>query len=117
MTVAWAASVRSLLAARLDMSIPGCSIAEVDMPVIRRNPRLRYCHAGYNTDACSASRSQKSEPGCPGSRAHPIGDWIGTRMKSRRRHQHGVDHMDHAVRLVDVRDRHRRRAALGVHDG
>src|ERR1041384_1255795 len=33
-----------------------------------------------------------------------------------RRHQHGIDHMDHAVRLVDVRDRDHRGAALGVDD-
>src|SRR6185312_11227300 len=35
---------------------------------------------------------------------------------SGRRHQHGVDHMDHAVRLVDVRDRDHRGSTLGVDD-
>src|SRR5260370_120238 len=51
------------------------------MPIIRRNPQLRYCPAGYNTDACRVSRSQKSEPGCPGSPlAHPVGDWIRARV-------------------------------------
>src|SRR5204862_290964 len=35
-------------------------------------------------------------------------------LRLRRRHQHGIDHMDHAVRLVDVRDRDQRGATLGV---
>src|SRR6267142_1284861 len=47
MIFAGAASVRSSLAARLDMSIPGCSIAEVDIPTIRRELLLRYCNTGY----------------------------------------------------------------------
>src|SRR5216684_2290802 len=103
MIFAGEAIARSSLAARLDMSILGCSIAEFDIPIIRRNPLLRYCPAGYKTHACRQSRSQKSEPGCPGSPlAHPVGNWTRTRVKLRRRHQDGVDHMDHAVRLVDV---------------
>src|SRR6266849_6210167 len=98
MTFAGAAIARSSLAARLDMSILGCSIAQVDIPIIRRNPLLRYCHAGYKIDACRVSRSQKSEPGCPRLAAcASCGDWIRTRVKLRRRHQHGVDHVDHAV--------------------
>src|SRR6266481_3283252 len=103
MIFAGAATARSSLAARLDISNPGCSTVEIDTPIIRRNPPLRYCHAGYKTHACRVSRSQKSEPGCPGSPlAHPVGDGIRTRLKLRRRHQDGVDHVDHAVRLVDV---------------
>src|ERR1700761_3928642 len=34
----------------------------------------------------------------------------------RRRHQHGVDHMDDAVRLVDVADGDRCLVALGIDD-
>src|SRR6266436_6973920 len=81
MIFAGAATARSSLAARLDISNPGCSTVEIDTPIIRRNPPLRYCHAGYKTHACRVSRSQKSEPGCPGSPlAHPVGDGIRTRV-------------------------------------
>src|SRR3954454_12970318 len=38
------------------------------------------------------------------------------RGRLRRRHQHGVDHVDHAVGLVDVRDRDHRGSTLGVDD-
>src|SRR3981189_581744 len=34
--------------------------------------------------------------------------------RSGSRHQHGIDHMDHAVGLIDVRDRDHRGSALGV---
>src|SRR5258706_8650520 len=117
MTFAGAASARSYLAGRLDISNPGCSTVEIDTPTIRRHAVRRYCPAGYKIDACSPSRSRKSEPGCPGAPlVYPVGDWIRTRLKLRRRHQDGVDHVDHAVRLVDVRDRDRRSAALGIDD-
>src|SRR5476651_1461443 len=67
----------SPLAARLDISVPWSVLAiplTVDTPFIRPECLLRYCHAGYQVDACRVSRSQKSEPGCPGSRAaRPVG--------------------------------------------
>src|ERR1700694_5147849 len=100
MTFAGVAAVRSLLAARLDMSVPWLSIRWI----IRRKLALRYCKANYQIDARVAWRSQKSEPDCPGSPAtYPVGDRIGTQVVLRCRHQHGVDHMDHAGRLIDVR--------------
>src|ERR1035437_10288818 len=106
-------AVRSSLAARLDMVVPSL---KVDTPTIRREPVLRYCNTGYQIDARRAWRSQKSEPGRPGPR---YGILLGTRsgrVTSGRRDQDGVDHMDHAVRLIDVRDRDGRRTALGVDD-
>lgn len=32
----------------------------------------------------------------------------------RSRHQDGIDHLDHAIRLIDVRDRDFRRVTLGI---
>src|SRR3954451_19878283 len=39
---------------------------------------------------------------------------VRSARRSGSRHQHGIDHMDHAVGLVDVRDRDHRGSALGV---
>src|SRR5260221_9876492 len=50
MIFAGAAAARSSLAARLDISNPGCSTVEIDTPTIRRNPLRRYCPAGYKID-------------------------------------------------------------------
>ena len=38
-----------------------------DTPTIRPESGVRYCHAGYQVDTRRVWRSQKSEPGCPGS--------------------------------------------------
>src|ERR1700754_2441165 len=73
--------------------------------------------AGHRIEAGRLTRSQKSEPGAPGS---PFRRTLSGMKQDgavlRRRHQHGVDHMDHAVGLVDVGDRHHRGAALGIDD-
>src|SRR5882757_1748398 len=55
----------------------GCSLLK-RYRNIRSEPDLRYCHACYQFHARSASWSQKSEPGRPGSPpvAHPVrGCW------------------------------------------
>src|SRR6266436_1435790 len=67
MIFAVAASVRSSLAARLDMSIPGYSIAEVDIPTIRRELLLRYCNTGYRFMDAGYRGHKKASRGCPGS--------------------------------------------------
>src|SRR4051812_42826141 len=106
MVVGFAATERSSLAARLDifriLGVP-CGIS---IPIMRQAWPVRYCNKGYEIDARGAWRSQKSEPGCPGSRfAAPVGKQDRGRL---RRHQDGVDHVDDAVRLIDVRNRHDR---------
>src|SRR5512140_2599436 len=116
MTFAGAAIARSSLAARLDMSVPWLSW-KTRYPDYTPGAAASLLPSDDKIDARRASWSQKCEPGCPGSPlARPGGDRIRTGVRSGRRHQHGVDHMDHAVRLVDVRDRHHRGPALGVDD-
>src|SRR5258705_13831379 len=113
MIFAGAASVRSSLAARLDMSVPSlksvCRIYAGTRGFVTPMPAIRLMPAGYRGH-------KKASRDTPARRSHPVGDWIRTRAKLRRRHQDGVHHMDHAVRLVDVRDRDRRGAALGIDD-
>src|SRR5215210_6320244 len=76
-TGALASTARSPLAARLDILVPSTVPLAGSYGSIRRALPLRYCNTGYMNDACGASRSQKSEPGCPGSRsAHPGGDEV-----------------------------------------
>src|SRR5882757_6903646 len=85
--------------------------------LIRREPAFRYRIRRHQFEVRRLSRSQKSEPG--GARLAVSQVPSGTRRARqvlRRRHQHGVDDMDDAVRLADVRDRHHRGAALGVDD-
>src|SRR5437868_11830075 len=102
MTVAVAGTARSSFAARLDILFLGCSVIEIWYPIIRQALRVRYLNTGYSIDARSASRSQKSEPGRPGSPPHPLGtDQEGRVLRG---HQDGIDHVDDAVRLVDVGD-------------
>src|SRR6516225_4568848 len=86
--------------------------------IIRRELGFRYQTPAYENNAFDLWRSQKSEPGRPGSLvAHPIGGGSGRAViPLARRHQHGIDHMDDAVRLVDVGDRDHGAAALGVDD-
>src|SRR5665647_842521 len=86
-------TARSSLAARLDMAVPWLfRLLEWSIrPIIRRELRLRYCHTDYKIDACRVWRSQKSEPGCPGSRSRIV---VGTRSRTGRglrRHQDGID--------------------------
>src|SRR5882757_1940847 len=98
--VVTAGTARSWLAVTLDMAHPCRILASYYTP--GTGISLLPCRPSRR--CWQAWRSQKSEPGCPGSSfAHPKGDWIRTRAVLRRGHQHGVDHMDHAVRLVDVR--------------
>src|ERR1017187_6149466 len=100
MTLVEAGTARSSLAARLDMRFPQASIFRTRYPTIRRELRLRYCPADDWLDARRGSRAQKCEPGCPGSRSRiPVGTGPG-QAGVLRRHQHGIDHMDHAVRLI-----------------
>src|ERR1700731_1860992 len=80
MTFAVAGTVCSSLAARLDIAFPGFFLAvpsqTADAPNIRRARRLRYCHTNDKIDTGRASRSQKSEPGRPGSRSRIL---LGTK--------------------------------------
>jgi hypothetical protein len=43
------------------------SLLENHQLFIRPKPGFRYCIAGYQLDARKVLRSQKCEPGCPGS--------------------------------------------------
>src|ERR1700730_9595394 len=73
MTFVVAGTVRSSLAARLDMVVP--SLENRLLRTIRRELRLRYCHRDAGIDTLRPLRSQNSEPGCPGSPlASPVGD-------------------------------------------
>src|SRR6202035_769132 len=88
MTFAVAGTVASSLAARLDIAILSLFPSlEADTPIIRREPGLRYCNRDYQNDAKRASRSQKSEPGCPGSRSRVL---LGTRSGQARRQDAGI---------------------------
>src|SRR5687767_1247086 len=106
------------LTARLDMVVPWLFHTK-GRPIQAYTPEPggSLLPRRYQVDACSLWRSQKSEPGCPGSPfRHASCPGQVRRGLLRRRHQDGVDHVDHAVRLVDVGDRHHRGAALGVDD-
>src|SRR5580700_5669392 len=82
---------------------------------------LLHCTPASSQDAAHDGH-KKASRGFPGSLpgASPLGTspWAtkGARAGLRRRHQHGVDHMDDAVRLMDIRDRDHRGVALGVDD-
>src|SRR3954464_15923104 len=67
MTVTADGMARSSLAARLDIFIPRLFLSRGRYPSIRQALPVRYCNPGYVIDVSSASRSRKSEPGCPGS--------------------------------------------------
>src|SRR3954454_20892069 len=100
------------LAARVDMVLSPCGWTIP--PIYDGNRRFVTSIQRIRGDTHRVSRSRNSEPGRPGS---PPARWRRIRTCGLRcRHQDGVDHVDHAVGLVDVRDRHRRRAALGVDD-
>src|SRR3984885_5665884 len=106
------AAVDLALIARLDMAIPSLKAA----PALYAGNRgfVTGMHA-FQTHAQQARRSQKSEPDRPGSpcafaAAGPIKPVV------LRRHQNRIDHVDHAVRLIDVRDRDGRGATLGMDD-
>src|SRR5262245_927836 len=90
---------------------------------IRRKPSFRYnpvpmtfMHGTYcNYLVAIKGKASRVAPARLPSRILFWG-WSGREGGSGRRQQHGVDHMDHTVRLVDVRDRDHRLAALGVDD-
>src|SRR5579859_3749344 len=112
MTLAVVAS-RVPLAARLDIMFPSL---KADTPLYAQNrnfvtakPAKRRCMARHDGH-------KKASRVSPARGAYPDGDGIRTRAGLRRRHQNGVDHMDHTVRLMDVRDRDRRGPALGIDD-
>src|SRR4051812_46170096 len=102
MTFAVVSTVRSSLAARLDMAIPSLKSISNYTPgtgaSLRQRRLLNSCIQGIAVTKKRAGLPRHAV-------AHPIGDWIRIRVMSRRRHQDGVDHVDHAVRLIDVWDR------------
>src|ERR1700754_720495 len=112
-TLAAAGTACSSLAARLDMAhpwrrfdsyyTPGTDVSLLPCCLSRR------CPQGM---AVTKKRAGLPRPAI----THPVGDSIRTRAVLRRRHQHGVDHVDHAVRLIDVRNRDHRGAPLGIDD-
>src|ERR1700688_3213764 len=73
---AGAGTARSSLAATLDITNPWFFHRWRSLHrIIRREPRLRYCHTHDQIDAGRVSQSQKSEPGRPRlAVAHPVGD-------------------------------------------
>src|SRR6202035_3175882 len=87
MTFAVAGTVPSSLATRLDITILSLFHLLESIPIIRREPGLRYCNRDYQNDAKRASRSQKSEPGCPGSRSRVL---LGTNSGQARRQDAGI---------------------------
>src|SRR3979490_2876498 len=118
MTFAGLRAVRSLLAARLDMSDPvscdrwKCRYPHYTPGTAASLPPYRLSGRCPQAMAVTKKRAGSPRPACHASWWGPI----RTRLVLRRRPQHGVDHMDHAVRLIDVRDRDDRGAALGVDD-
>src|SRR5450756_296642 len=117
MTFGVSAMVRWSLAARLDiavfLAVPWLEM--VGTGIIRRTHRLRYCHSG-DTSPPVAMAVTKKRAGLPRLAVDRPGGDQGTTAVGLRGHQHGVDHMDHAVRLVDVRNRDGRGIAFGVDD-
>src|SRR5262245_51308771 len=88
----------SSLTVTADMGSPS---ARNSLSIIRREPALRYYQDTMKPIPATYRPSRKSEPGCPGSPStRPCWDQSGAHGSSGRRHQHGVDHMDHAVRLI-----------------
>src|ERR1043165_5037296 len=74
-TFAGTTAVRCSLAVMLDMAVPP-EFAQDYTP----KSRSRYCDTTYQVDRNKVLRSQKSEPGCPGSlSAHPVGTRRDTR--------------------------------------
>src|ERR1700722_15861557 len=78
MTFAGAGAARWALPERLDILFPGRFRAGPRYRIIRRERGFSYSHAGYPAGPRELSRSQKSEPGCPGSPMRvPRGDDSG----------------------------------------
>src|SRR5436190_981809 len=112
-TLALVEAACSSLTVRVDMAFPAWS----SFSFIRREPAFCYCrdairsmHGGYRVH----KKASRVAPARQSTR--PCWDQSGARGSSGRRHQHGIDHMDHAVGLIDVRDRDHRGSALGVDD-
>src|SRR5437879_10854268 len=107
MTLALVDAACSSLTVTADMALPRL---EFDISfIIRREPAFRYCrdairsmHGRYRVHK-EASRVAPARQS-----TRPVGTSQARAGGSGRRHQHGVDHMDHAVRLIDVRDRDHR---------
>src|SRR4051794_37314161 len=95
---------------------------------IRSMPSVHRVHKTASSRWGRQSRRTRSVRwACPPSDRHAIGVMVGTAQGRlcppyarvgplRRRHQDGVDHMDHAVGLVDIRDADGGGTALGVDD-
>src|SRR5437899_587020 len=90
------------------------------MAIIRREPGFRYCLPAMKSMQ-APYRLHKKASGFP-RLAFCVSRWGDLKesghaiVGSGRRHQHGIDHMNDAVGLVDVGDRDHRSVALGVDD-
>src|ERR1035437_7957918 len=106
-------AVRWSLAARLDMVVPSLKADTPDYTPGTGASLLQY----RLSDRCPQGMAvTKKRAGSPRPAVRILLGTRSGRVTSGRRHQDGVDHMDHAVRLIDVRDRDGRRTALGVDD-
>src|SRR3954463_7118948 len=114
MTVTADGMARSSLAARLDIFIPRLFLSRGRYPSIRQALPVRYCNPGYVIDVSSASRPRKASRVAPARVQRSCWGQAGKALL--RRHQHGVDHVDDAVRLIHIRDRDGGRIPLGVDD-
>src|SRR5690242_2302508 len=104
------------VAARLDMVVPCWNLLTW---IIRQGWLLRYLGNPGRSRTPGAIHSQKSEPGFPGSSVVlPDAGIVGKSGYAvlRSRQQDRIDHVDHAVRLMHVGDRHHRLVALGIDD-
>src|SRR4051794_36421555 len=111
-TFAGVAEACSSLIVRLDMAVS----ARSSYRLIRREPGFRYCLSpGQPTHGRDFSHKKASRV-APARLGASCCNNAGNAPGLRRRHQDGVDHVDHAVGLIDVRDRHARGTALGVDD-
>src|ERR1700720_4430107 len=117
MTLEVAAAVCSLVAARLDMMFPSLKADNPYTPKIDVSLLRKHIFCQGIDDLRGRERSQRSEPGFPGSlcTSRREGDRDARpRRALGRRQQNGVDHVDHAVRLIDVGDGDRGGVAFGV---
>src|SRR3979490_3069893 len=85
------AVARSSLTVRVDMALPVGSSYQF----IRREPGSRYCHVAIQSIHCEHCGQKKASRVAPARRlARPC--WDARELGGR--HQHGIDHMNHAVR-------------------
>src|SRR5436309_10089885 len=103
------------LTVRLDIVDP--SLASVTL-LIRGEPAFRYCIGAIRTIDGGHEGHKKASRASAGSLpcASRWGTGTSRARGLRRRQQDGVDHVDNAVRLMDVGNRDHRAIALGVDD-